>query len=87
VAAPRFALEKARFRGAGLTVVQVWQQPYSSEDVGPDAASSLDEPARTRAEQLLQDQVGKARRQTPTRQFGSGGRNDRSAKQLAAGAR
>jgi nucleotide-binding universal stress UspA family protein len=60
VDALRFALEEARIRGAELTVVEVWQQPYLSEDVGPDTASALDEPARRRAEQLLQDQVGKA---------------------------
>jgi nucleotide-binding universal stress UspA family protein len=60
VDALRFALEEARIRGVELTVVEVWQQPYLSEDVGPDAASLLDEPARRRAEQLLRDQVGKA---------------------------
>jgi nucleotide-binding universal stress UspA family protein len=60
VDALRFALDEARLRGAELTVVEVWQQPYLSEDVGPDTASALDEPARKRAEQLLQDQVGKA---------------------------
>ena len=60
VNALRFALEEARLRGAELIVVEVWQQPYLSEDVGPDAASALDEPARRRAEQLLQDQVAKA---------------------------
>ena len=60
VDALRFALGEARLRGAELTIVEVWQQPYLSEDVGPDTASALDEPARKRAEQLLQDQVGKA---------------------------
>jgi nucleotide-binding universal stress UspA family protein len=55
VDALRFALDEARLRGAELTVVEVWQQPYLSEDVGPDTASALDEPARKRAEQLLQD--------------------------------
>ena len=60
VDAVRFALGEARLRGAELTIVEVWQQPYLSEDVGPDTASALDKPARKRAEQLLQDQVGKA---------------------------
>jgi nucleotide-binding universal stress UspA family protein len=60
VDALRFAFNEARLRGSELIVVEVWQQPYLSEDVGPDAASSLDEPARRRAEQLLQDQVAKA---------------------------
>jgi nucleotide-binding universal stress UspA family protein len=62
VDALRFGFEEARFRGVELTAVEVWQQPYLSEDVGltPDAASLLDEPARRRAEQLLQEQVDKA---------------------------
>lgn len=60
VEALRFAIEEARIRGVELTVVEVWQEPYLSEDVGPDAATTLDAPARRRAEQLLRDQVGKA---------------------------
>ena len=58
-----------------MTVVEVWQQPYLNEDVGPDTASALDEPARKRAEQLLQDQVGKALERFP----GRGGHGVRSA--------
>ena len=34
VDALRFALNEARLRGAELIVVEVWQQPYLSEDVG-----------------------------------------------------
>lgn len=66
VDALRFALDEARFRGAELTVVEVWQEPYLTEDVGPDAAASLDEPAHRRAEQLLQDQLAKALDGGPT---------------------
>src|SRR5215207_8431681 len=39
VDALRFALEETRLRGAELTVVEVWQQPYLNEDVGPDTAA------------------------------------------------
>jgi nucleotide-binding universal stress UspA family protein len=60
VDALRFAIDEARVRDVGLTVVEVWQQPYLSEDVGPDAALALDEPAHRRAEQLLQAQMDKA---------------------------
>ncbi|WP_433287689.1 universal stress protein [Pseudonocardia sp. CA-142604] len=60
VDALRFAIEEASLRGVELTVVEVWQEPYLSADVGPEAASSLDAPAHRRAEQLLRDQVGKA---------------------------
>lgn len=56
----RFAIEEAGHRGCGLTVVEVWAQPYLVEDVGLDAASVLDEPARRRAEEILRTQVEKA---------------------------
>jgi hypothetical protein len=36
VGALRFALEEARIRSVELTVVEVWQQPYLSEDVRPE---------------------------------------------------
>ena len=56
----RFAIEEANHRGCGLTVVEVWAQPYLVEDVGLDAASVLDEPTRRRAEEILRTQVEKA---------------------------
>jgi nucleotide-binding universal stress UspA family protein len=60
VDALRFAIEEARIRGVELTVVEVWQPPYLGEDVGPEAAYTLDAPAQQRAEQLLRDQIAKA---------------------------
>jgi hypothetical protein len=43
-----FAVEESRYRGCPLRVVEVWQQPYIPEDVGPDVAAILDEPAQQR---------------------------------------
>lgn len=60
VDALRFAIEEARHRHCSLTVVEVWSQPYLIEDVGPDAAAALDEPAHQRAEKLLHEQIEKA---------------------------
>jgi nucleotide-binding universal stress UspA family protein len=60
VDALRFAIQEARLRGVELTVVEVCEQPYISEDVGPEAAASLAEPALMEAELLLWDHVGKA---------------------------
>lgn len=60
VDALRFAIEEARHRQCGLTVVEVWSQPYLLEDVGRDAAAVLDEPEHQRAEKLLREQVEKA---------------------------
>jgi nucleotide-binding universal stress UspA family protein len=60
VDALRFAIEEARLRGAELTVVEVCEQPYISEDVGPEVAASLAEPTLMEAELRLWDHVGKA---------------------------
>jgi nucleotide-binding universal stress UspA family protein len=60
VDALRFAIEESRYRGCPLRVVEVWQQPFIAEDVGPDAAAILDAPAQKRAADLLQSQVDKA---------------------------
>ena len=38
----------------------MWQLPYIAEEVGPDAAALLDEPAQQRASQVLQAQVDRA---------------------------
>ena len=59
VGALRFAIEEARYRGCGLTVVEVWDEPYLAADVG-EAARVLDESAHRRAEQVLAEQVEKA---------------------------
>jgi nucleotide-binding universal stress UspA family protein len=59
VDALRFAIEEAAHRGCALTAVEVWNQPYLSEDVG-ESATTLDEPARRRAEKVLHQQVEKA---------------------------
>jgi nucleotide-binding universal stress UspA family protein len=60
VDALRFAIEESGHRDCPLLVVEVWQLPYIAEEVGPDAAALLDEPARQRASQVLQGQVDKA---------------------------
>jgi nucleotide-binding universal stress UspA family protein len=60
VDALRFAIEEAHLRGVELTVVGVFDQPYLTEDVGPEAVGSLNEPALVRAELLLWDQVSRA---------------------------
>jgi nucleotide-binding universal stress UspA family protein len=59
VDALRFAIEEAAHRGCALTAVEVWDQPYLAEDVG-EVATTLDEPARQRAEKVLREQVEKA---------------------------
>lgn len=59
VDAMRFALEEARYRGCGLTAVEVWDGPYLPEDVG-ESAVALDEAAHRRAEMVLREQVEKA---------------------------
>ncbi|WP_219415271.1 universal stress protein [Pseudonocardia nigra] len=59
VDALRFAIEEARYRGCGLTAVEVWEVPYLAEDIG-EAALALDEAAHRRAEQELREQVEKA---------------------------
>ena len=60
VDALRFAIEESRYRNCPLLVVEVWQLPYIAEDVGPETAAVMDEPARRRAAQVLQAQVDKA---------------------------
>jgi nucleotide-binding universal stress UspA family protein len=60
VNALRFAIKEAHLRGVELTVVEVFEQPYLSEDVGPQAVASLNEPALVQAELLLWEQVSKA---------------------------
>jgi hypothetical protein len=56
----RFAIEESRYRNCPLLVVEMWQLPYIAEEVGPDTAALLDEPARQRAADVLQAQVDKA---------------------------
>jgi nucleotide-binding universal stress UspA family protein len=56
----RFAIEESRYRSCPLLVVEMWQLPYIAEEVGPDAAALMDEPARQRAADVLQAQVDKA---------------------------
>lgn len=59
VDALRFAIEEARYRDCPLVAVEVWDQPYLSEDVG-ESAAALDEAAHQRAERVLREQVDKA---------------------------
>jgi nucleotide-binding universal stress UspA family protein len=56
----RFAIEESRYRNCPLLVVEMWQLPYIAEEVGPDTAALLDEPARQRAADVLHSQVDKA---------------------------
>ena len=56
----RFAIEESRYRDCPLLVVEMWQLPYAAEEVTPDVAALLDEPARQRGADVLHALVDKA---------------------------
>lgn len=60
VDALRWALDEAEHRRCDVLVVTVWGAPYLADDVGPEEASALDEPAHQRAERVLQAQLDSA---------------------------